>query len=297
MKKAILYFLTLMLTAGGIAQTVTFTDTVYHFSFEYPASWTELRRTDDNLRVVLQSDDGHHTLMAYGLFLEDAYYDIEKLAAQDSLMFPGLGKVIDEDVSTVVPWVGQYLEWVVEGAGEILDIQKRYGPNEEGLYANAYFAVDEHYAYILIMYAPDDDFKAAGPVFDSFEKEAGWLTKFSNDSSWAYKKRSLIAVLFSVAVFIFLSGLAYSGRGFKKWQRRRRALLRHRDRLPAGETPDHRWRYAHRRSVRMMMLYILLFLCLGIPTVIVYSSSWIFWVAVPAFFLLGYFGYTLVVKD
>jgi len=49
--------------------------------------------------------------------------------------------------------------------------------------------------------------------------------------------------------------------------------------------------------MRMMMLYVLLFLCLGIPTVIVYSSSWIFWVAVPAFFLLGYFGYTVVVKD
>ncbi len=297
MKKAILNFLAIMLAAVGLAQTVTFTDTVYHFSFEYPDTWSETRRTDDNLRVVLQSPDGDYTLMAYGLFLEDAYYDIEKLSSQDTLMFPDLGAVSEEDISTVIPWVGQYLEWVLEGAGEIIDIQKRYGPNEEGYYAKAYFAVDEHYAYILLVYSPQDDFGVAGPVFDSFEKEAGWLTKLENDSSWAYKKRSLIAVLFSVAVFIFLSGLAYSGRGFKKWQRRRKALLRHRNSLPAGETPDHRWKYAYRRSMRMMMLYVLLFLCIGIPTIIVYSSSWIFWVAVQAFFLLGYFGYTVVVKD
>lgn len=55
----------------------------------------------------MQSPDGEYTLMAYGLVIEDAYYDIEKLAAQDTLIFPGPGPVTREDVNTVMKWVDQ----------------------------------------------------------------------------------------------------------------------------------------------------------------------------------------------
>ncbi len=281
----------------AFSQNNTYTDTIYHFSFSYPDGWQELASNKGNLRIMLSSPEGDYALAAHAYFLEEGFFDIEKLAEGDEELFRDLGPAVSEEVNTVIPYVGKYLEYLAEGAGEILNIQKKYGPFETNGYAWAYFTVDEHYAYILIMYSVYQDMPVASQVFESFQKEAGWLTKWRNNWSWAYQKRSAIGVVLLAVFFLYLSGLTFSGRGVRKWQSRIRALRRHSKNAGPAEQTDPKWQHAYRRSMRQLLIYLLLFAVLTLPAIILYYDLWAAYVTTLGFFIAGYYGYKVVIED
>ncbi len=296
MKKAILIALFFFVSAPVFCQLQEYEDTSYYFSIEYPEDWKPDGKPDHNLRIVLVSPDEKYTLAVYAFYLDAGHYDIEKFAAQDSLLFRGLGETTETDINTVLPF-GEYIDWALDGAGEILDIRKQYAPNDDGFHARAFFTVDEHYAYLLMAYSRENNFEVIEEVFDSFEKEAGWLTKFRNDSSWANRKRSMIAFLYSFGAFLLLAGLTYAGRGVKKWSRRRKVLARFRSNLEEGKKPDHKWKYAYRRTLRKIASFILLAILCSLPIAISLYDKWFTFPALILLFFVGYMGYQLVVSE
>jgi hypothetical protein len=296
MKKTCILAIFLIVVSTSAAQSLRYRDTTYHFSFSYPAAWQIESTGDENLMVMISSPKKDYLLVVYAFFLDEAFVDIEKLAEDDKTMFRNLGPVSSEEVNTVIPYVGEYIDWMAEGAGEIIDIRKNYYANESNQYARAYFTVDEHYAYVLILYSQNENIDNAEAIFDSFGKEAGWLTKWRNNLSWAYQRRELIAALMFVVSFLYLSALAFSGRGVRKWFGRIRALQKFRKKLKEGESPDSKWQYAYRRSGKYIMIYFLLFLFLSVPAIIIYAHVWAAYIAPPVFFLAGYYGYKVVIK-
>ena len=279
------------------AQVKQFNDTVYHFSFQYPDDWVLASWGESNLRAVIYSPGQDLQIEAYAYFLQDAFVDVEKLAGRERELFNSLGEERSSEVNTVVPYIGKYIDWMLEGSGEILDIRKEYGPNANEEYAKAFFTVDEHYAYVLIIYSFRDDIMEADPIFDSFEKEAGWITKWRNNQSWAFRKRSMTAFLFSLATFLYLSALTFIGLSIRKWHSRLIALQKGRNRISAGEAPLRRWHTAKQRTSRILYTYITLFFLMYITSVALHYSSWAFYIIPPFFLVAGYFGYLLVVKE
>jgi len=297
MKKAVVLLVSIILTVSALGQSKIFNDTIYHFTFEYPNSWDESGRKGENLRAVINSPTGEYMLAVYAYFLEDGYFDIEKLAVLDRELIPELGAVKEIEISRVVPWFGEYLGWVIDGADEILDIRKEYDKNEIDLYARSFIAVDEHYAYVLVLFSPKMDFQNAKTIFDSFDKTAGWLTKYENNSSWAQRKSSIIQILFSLGVFLYFSVFVYCGRGVKKWMRRKKALDKFRQGLGSETEPDSKWRYAFNRANKKLWLFISLAIFLAAPIMAIYYTSWAIWLGIPFFFIVGFLGYSLVIKE
>jgi hypothetical protein len=297
LRKTILLAGITLLFISSSAQVTVFNDSAFRFSFEYPESWINTGRSDGNLRAIIVSPDKSFSLAAYGFFLAEAHFDIEKYAGTDKQLFPRMGEVLKTDVNIAVPYIGKYIGSIVEGADEIFDIRKDYEKNESGYYARGFFAVDGHYAYALIIYSPQDDFSEAESIFDSFETTSTWLSQLKDDHSWAYRKRNLIQTLFSIAIFIYLSIFVFTGRGFRKWTRRRKALLKFRKTLGEDRQPDKKWHYAMRHATRQSVLYFLLFIVFAIPVIFFYGSSWVVLVSIPFFFLLGFMGYSIVVKE
>jgi len=297
LKKAILITGLSLLFIPSFAQHITFNDTAYRFSFEYPESWINTGRTEENLRAILVSPDKNFSLAAYGFFLDEAQFDIEKYADTDKRLFPRLGEVLNTEVNIAVPYIGKYIGSIVEGADEIFDIRKNYGQNESGYYARAFYAVDGHHAYALIIYSLQNDFTETESIFDSFETTSTWLTRLGDDQSWAFRKRNLIQTILSIAIFLYLSVFVFAGRGFRKWTRRRQALLKFRKTRGDGPQPDKKWHHALRHATRQSILYFLLFVVFAILALVFYGSSWVVLASIPFFFLLGFMGYSIVVKE
>jgi len=297
MKKAVVLLVSIILTVSALGQSKIFNDTIYHFTFEYPDSWDESGRKGESLRTVINSPAGEYMLAVHAYFLEDGYFDIEKVAGIDRELIPELGAVKEIEINRVVPWFGEYLGWVIDGADEILDIRKEYDKNEIDLYARSFIAVDEHYAYILVLFSAKMDDQNAEAIFDSFDKTAGWLTKHENNLSWAQKKSSIIQIVISLGIFLYLSALVYCGRGVKKWIRRRKALDRFRQGLGPEKEPDSKWRYAFKRTNKKLGLFIFLAIFLAAPILAIYYTTWAVWFLIPFFFIVGFLGYSLVVKE
>ncbi len=287
----------ILMIFSAYAQLNHFNDTTYFFTFDYPDTWKQTGKSGENLRTALISPDEKYFLVAYGFFTESGHYDLEKFAENDTNRFSRLGKVKATKINAVVPYIGKYLAFFVDGADEILDIRKKYGPNSNGYYAYTFFTTDEHYAYALIAYSKSDDFSKIEPVFESFDKTASWKTTRMNNLSGAHLKSTAQQIIFWVIVVLYFSVLMFSGRNFKKWSRRKKALNKFRDNLDEGMNPDHKWKNAQRNATKKIVFSILLFALLAIPGIFLYHSGWFIYFAVPASFILGYMGYSLTVPD
>ena len=288
-------------TEGMYSDLSHFEDTTFHFAFDYPESWRLTGESGKTLRAEIISPCDTITLFAFAFFLESGYVDIEKFAAKDTSLFLALGEIKETNHEMAIPFLGKTLSkivgYAVDGADEILAIRKSYDQNPNGYYASSYITVDEHYAYILIAYSKSDNFATIEPIFESFEGTSSWWTKKKNNFAWAHQKRALYKALIGLCIFLYLSGLVFSGRNYKKWSRQRRALSRFRRNLKDGTTPDQKWRHAYRRANRRFIFSILLFLMLALPVLGWFYAVWYTYLLVLFFFFVGYMGYTLIYKE
>lgn len=303
MKRPLLIIGCVFLIISSYAQFNQFNDTIRHFTFDYPDSWTPTGERGENLRTVLVSPDEKFTLAAYGFFMEDGHFDIAKLALLDTAWFSRLGEVKEANYHMVIPILGKRISeslfsWV-DDPDKSSYVDKLYDKNKNGYYAHSYITVDDQYAYVLIAYSKTDDFSEIEPVFDSFEATASWVTKRKNDLVSLFSIRNLkdavivwIAWLLPVLLLVFLGGY------FKKWKGRRKALNKFRASLTEGKEPDEKWKRAYKITGRKITYAILLAIIVGlVPTLYIvglvptlYKVHAFILIIFSFFFLLGYSG-------
>lgn len=297
MKKLIFFVGALFFALECYPQLKEFSDTVYHFSFEYPEPWERTDGKNPTHVATIISEDKSVRLEVYGVFVEAGYVVIEKFADQDTAFFPMLGEIEETENILVVPYIGKYLAYLAEGADEVIEVRKKYLLNKNGEYALSYFAVDDHYAYALLAFSKSGKFEGVEDIFDSFQKTStSWVRQENNQSS-AHRGLVFNKYLTWVLIFIFFFLLMFAGRNFKKFGRQRNALLKFKAKQAEGYKPDRRWTYAYRRASRKLTIAIVLFVFLLVLGIFVNSSNWYIYVAIPGAFMLGYFGFTLVVDD
>ncbi len=297
MKKLIPLVGALLIVFQCSAQLDQFQDTIYHFSFDYPDSWVQTDGFNKNHRARITSEDGSVRLEAYGIFVEAGYIDIETFAEKDTSIFPLLGAVTETENVMVVPYIGEYLAYLAEGADDIIEIRKKYLPNKNGEYAISYFAVDEHYAYALIAYSKSENFEDIEEVFDSFEKTSTARIRQENNQSSVHREKVFYKALTWFLIFIYFFLLMFAGRNFKKFSRQRKTLLKFKSKQTDVSKTDRRWQHAFKRATRKYVFAIGLCVFLLIAGISLNPSNWYIYLAVPGAFIMGYFGFTLVVDD
>jgi hypothetical protein len=307
MKNLLLSLTVLLMSCNAFSQFTQFTDTVYYFSFEYPENWTVTNEKDTNLRVVLTSDDRKFELAAYGFFLLEGDVDLEKFVANDSIFFPRIGSTANTEVDRLIPYIGEYLGYVIDDADHIDYIRKTYDKNASGFYAIAHYEVMKHYAYAIIIYSKEPDFESVLPVLESMDvsvpmmknlKDAfSWKAAKSN-MSWEKIKGRLPGLLMWLLYILWLFGIMMSGRYFRKGRDKRKALIKYRDELEEGYVVNDNWRKQYKKAGRQIFFSILGCIIILVPSVILFGDKvWIAYLLAPLFFLGGYMGFMIKPAD
>jgi len=303
MKNISLFILLFLLSISSFSQLTQFQDTVYYFSFEYPENWTITNERDTNLRIVLESEDKAYTLAAYGFFLLEGDIDLEKFAANDSVLFTRLGASTDIEVNRLIPYIGEYLGYVLDDADQINYIRKKYDKNINGFYAYAHYEVLKHYAYAVIAYSKEPNFDSIMPIFESIDVSVPIMKNIKNSFSWkAYKsnmsweklKERLPGLLMWMLYILWLLGIMMSGRYFRKGRDKRKALIKYRDELEEGYVVNDNWKKQFKKARRKMIFSILGCILILVPSVILFGDKvWIAYLLAPLFFFGGYMGFMI----
>ena len=303
MKNLFLSFVIMFLSIAAFSQLTQFQDTVYYFSFDYPENWTITNERDTNLRVVLESEDKAYTIAAYGFFLLEGDIDLEKFVANDSILFPKLGVLTDVEVDRLIPYIGEYLAYVLDDADHINYIRKKYDKNVNGFYAYAHYEVLKHYAYAVIAYSKEPDFDTIMPVFESIDISVPILKNLKDTFSWkAYKsniswekmKGRLPGLVMWMLYILWLFGIMVSGRYFRKGRDKRKALIKYRDELEEGYVVNDNWKKQFKKARRKMIFAILGCIIILLPSVILFGDKvWIAYLLAPLFFFGGYMGFMI----
>jgi hypothetical protein len=293
----------MFLSIATFSQLSQFQDTVYYFSFDYPENWTITNERDTNLRVVLVSEDKAYTIAAYGFFLLEGDIDLEKFVANDSILFPRLGVSTDVEVDRLIPYIGEYLAYVLDDADHINYIRKKYDKNVNGFYAYAHYEVLKHYGYAVIAYSKEPDFDKIIPVFESIDISVPILKNLKDTFSWkAYKsniswekmKGRLPGLIMWMLYILWLFGIMVSGRYFRKGRDKRKALIKYRDELEEGYVVNDNWKKQFKKARRKMVFAILGCIIILLPSVILFGDKvWIAYLLAPLFFFGGYMGFMI----
>jgi len=303
MKNLFLSLVIMFLSIATFSQLSQFQDTVYYFSFDYPENWTITNERDTNLRVVLVSEDKAYTIAAYGFFLLEGDIDLEKFVANDSILFPRLGVSTDVEVDRLIPYIGEYLAYVLDDADHINYIRKKYDKNVNGFYAYAHYEVLKHYAYAVIAYSKEPDFDTIIPVFESIDISVPILKNLKDTFSWkAYKsnmswekmKGRLPGLIMWLLYILWLFGIMVSGRYFRKGRDKRKALIKYRNELEEGYAVNDNWKKQFKKARRKMVFAILGCIIILLPSVILFGDKvWIAYLLAPLFFFGGYMGFMI----
>ncbi|MCB2207422.1 MAG: TMEM208 family protein [Bacteroidetes bacterium] len=303
MKNLLLSLGILFLSISAFSQLTQFQDTIYYFSFEYPENWTVTNEKDTNLRVVLISDDGKFELAAYAFFLLEGDVDLEKFVANDSIFFPRLGQTTNTEVDRLIPYIGEYLGYVLDDADHINYIRKKYDRNANGFYAYAHYEVQKHYAYAIIAYSKDSDFEALLPVLESMDVSVPIMKNLKDTFSWKAAKSNMswekikgrLPGLFMWLLYIlWLIGMMMSGRYFRKGRDKKKALIKYRDELEEGYVINDNWKKQYKKARRKMIYSIVVCIIILLPSVILFGDKvWIAYLLAPLFFFGGYMGFMI----
>lgn len=303
MKSLLLSLGIFFISISAFSQLAQFQDTVYYFSFDYPENWTVTNEKDTNLRVVLESQYKVYTLAAYGFFLLEGDIDLEKFVANDSILFPRLGVTTETDVDRLIPYIGEYLGYVLDDADHINYIRKKYDKNMNGFYAYAHYEVLKHYAYAIIAYSQDPNFDSTIPIFESIDVSVPIMKNIKNSFSWKAAKSNmswekikgrLPGLLMWILYILWLFGIMMSGRYFRKGRDKRKALIKYRDELEAGYVVNDNWKKQYKNARRKMFFSILGCIIILLPSVILFGDKvWIAYLLAPLFFFGGYMGFMI----
>ncbi|MEX2411475.1 MAG: hypothetical protein WD607_08945, partial [Candidatus Paceibacterota bacterium] len=143
----------IFLLASNVANTTPneiITDENYQFEIEVPSDWKIQQRAKektDLLRLSLISPQNTIIFKIFALKAE-GMIDLEKLAKLDQ-KFSTLGQLDNSEKKS------NY-------------IQKKYQPNEDGLFAKARFISTGKRGYILVAYSKVNEFTDAEVIFNNF---------------------------------------------------------------------------------------------------------------------------------
>ena len=258
---------------------------------------------DTNLRAIIKSDDDKYTLVVYGFFLLTGDIDLEKFVAKDTVFFSRLGPTSYYEEDRMIPYIGKYLGYVIDGADQINYIRKKYDKNANGYYAYAHFEVMKHYAYTLIAYSKEPDFDTIEPIFESLDISVPMLKNIKNNFSlkawkknisWESLKRKLPGLLIWIIYFLWVLSTMYCGRYYRRGRDKKRALKNFRDNLEEGYVITDTWKKKYnkaRRTIVFSILGLIMMIFISIPL----FGSHILWalLIMPILFIGGYFGYLI----